>query len=76
MITIDNPDAKGIGNLIAFIQSSVYYLCLLLDVNWANNPKVNIGKKICNEALKKNLPSEKRKEIRINLGKDKFKHFF
>ncbi len=76
IITIDNPDAKGIGNLIAFIQSSVYYLCLLLDVNWANNPKVNIGKKICNEALKKNLPLEKRKEIRVNLGNDKFKNFF
>ena len=75
-ITIKNPDEKGIGNLIAFIQSSVYYLCLLLNVNWANNPKVNIGKKICNEALKNNLASNKRKEIRINLEKEKFKDFF
>ncbi|MBY9005701.1 MAG: hypothetical protein KGD63_02995 [Candidatus Lokiarchaeota archaeon] len=76
MITINNPNEKGIASLIAFIQSSVYYLCLLLNVNWASNPKVNIGKKICNEALKNNLPSDQRKEIRLKLEKEKFKDFF
>jgi len=75
-ISINSPEEKAIGNLVAFIQSTVYYLCLLLDVNWANNPKVNIGKKICNEALKENSTEEKRKNARETLARDKFKDFF
>ncbi|MBN1330093.1 MAG: hypothetical protein JXA54_11525 [Candidatus Heimdallarchaeota archaeon] len=76
MISINNPDEKNIASLIAFIQSSVYYLCLLLNVDWASNPQVNIGKKICNDALKNNLSSKKRMENRLNLAKEKFKDFF
>lgn len=75
-ISINTPEEKAIGNLVAFIQSTVYYLCLLLDVNWSNNPKVNIGKKICNEALEENFTEEKRRNARETLARDKFKDFF
>ncbi|MFW9876412.1 MAG: hypothetical protein ACFFG0_25230, partial [Candidatus Thorarchaeota archaeon] len=56
-ISIKTPTEIHMGILIAFILSSVYYVCLLLDVNWANNPKVIIGKEICNQALKDNIDS-------------------
>ncbi|MFX1309516.1 MAG: hypothetical protein ACFE8C_07435 [Promethearchaeota archaeon] len=75
-IMIDNPSEANIGNLIALILSSIYYLCLLLNVNWANNPKVIIGKKICNEALKEKLTPEQAESIRRELAKEKFKEFF
>ncbi len=75
-IMIDNPSETNIGNLIALILSSIYYLCLLLNVNWANNPKVIIGKKICNEALKEKLTPEQAESIRRELAKEKFKEFF
>ncbi|MFX1599207.1 MAG: hypothetical protein ACFFB6_01270 [Promethearchaeota archaeon] len=75
-IMIDNPSEANIGNLIALILSSIYYLCLLLNVNWANNPKVIIGKKICNEALKEKLTPEQAESIRKELAKEKFKEFF
>ncbi|MFX1386277.1 MAG: hypothetical protein ACFE9M_03595 [Promethearchaeota archaeon] len=75
-IMIDNPSETNIGNLIALILSSIYYLCLLLNVNWANNPKVIIGKKICNEALKEKLTPEQGESIRRELAKEKFKEFF
>jgi len=71
-INLVNPEEKSIGYLIAFIQSMVYYLCILLYVNWANNPKVVIGKKICNEALQKKIPAEERKKIREELAKTKY----
>lgn len=71
-ISIESPDENSIGHLIAFIQSTVYYLCLLLDVNWANNPKVVIGKKICNEALENKIPSEEREVIRKKIAEQKF----
>jgi len=74
-VALNIPDEFGIGKLIAFIQSTVYYLCLLLDVNWANNPKVVIGKKICNDALINKLSNDKWKEIRRKLARDKFKDF-
>ena len=45
-INIKHPDEYNMGYLISFILSSVYYLCVLLDVNWATNPKVIIGKVI------------------------------
>lgn len=75
-ITIENTMEKNIGTLIAFILSTVYYLCLLLDVNWANNPKVIIGKEICNQALKDNINSEVREEMRKRMALEKFKNFF
>ncbi len=71
-ISIDNPLEENIGILISFIQSSVYFLCLLLDVNWANNPKVVIGKKICNEALITKLSPEERLNKRREIAKQKF----
>jgi len=71
-ISIDSPNEINIGQLTAFIQSTVYYLCLLLNVNWANNPMVVIGKKICNEALRNKIPPEARKKIRESLAENKF----
>jgi len=75
-VSIKKPSEENMGVLIAFILSSVYYLCLLLDVNWANNPKVIIGKQICNKALKDNINTEKRRELRKNLAREMFKNFF
>ncbi|MHA2366926.1 MAG: hypothetical protein ACXAC7_23440, partial [Candidatus Hodarchaeales archaeon] len=75
-ITIDTPNEWEMGILIAFIQSTIYYLCLLLDVNWANNPKVVIGKQICNEALKNKVPPEDREITRERIADDKFKNFY
>jgi len=75
-VEINNPNEYNIGKLIAFIQSSVYYLCVLLDVNWSDNPKVNVGKKICNEALKSRISAEEFKTIRENLSKEKFSDFY
>lgn len=75
-ISIQDPSEKNMGILIAFILSSIYYLCIQIDVNWANNPKVIIGKKICNEALQENTNSEKREEIRKNIADKIFKNFF
>jgi len=74
-ISIKDPDVTNIGYLISFIQSTVYYLCILLDVNWANNPKVVIGKNICNDALKNQIPSEQRVKIRKEIANEKFKNF-
>ncbi|MBD3255355.1 MAG: hypothetical protein GF383_09695 [Candidatus Lokiarchaeota archaeon] len=75
-ISIKTIDEKHLGKLIAFIQSTVYYLCLLVDVNWANNPKVVIGKKICNQALKSNIPATERIKKREEIAADKFRDFF
>lgn len=75
-ISINNPDESNIGNIISFIQSTIYYLCLLLDVNWASNPKVVIGKKICNEALKNRDTVEQRRTEREKLARSSFSHFF
>lgn len=75
-ISIDTPKEIVIGHLISFIISTIYYLCIFLDVNWANNPKVMIGKKICNEALKNKIPQEESKSIRNQIAKEKFKEFW
>jgi glucose-6-phosphate isomerase len=72
-ISIKDPSEESMGILVAFILSSVYYLCLLIDVNWANNPKVIIGKQICNKTLKDNINREK---LRNNLAKEMFRNFF
>ncbi len=75
-ISINNPKETNIGQLISFIQSTVYYLCLLLDVNWASNPKVVIGKKICNEALKNKASIEQRIREREKVAESCFRDFF
>ncbi|MFX0035596.1 MAG: hypothetical protein ACFE9I_08150 [Candidatus Hermodarchaeota archaeon] len=75
-ISIQDPTEINIGYTIAFILSSVYYLCLLFNVNWAANPKVIIGKKICNEALLKNISPEQGENIRKEIAKEKFKNFY
>jgi glucose-6-phosphate isomerase len=75
-ITVENVKAYNIGNLIAFIQSTIYLLCLLLDVNWANNPKVVIGKEICNKALINKLSAESRRKKRNEIAENVFKDFF
>ncbi|MFW9999513.1 MAG: hypothetical protein ACFE9Q_05035 [Candidatus Hodarchaeota archaeon] len=75
-ISIEDPSERNIGHLIAFILSSIYYLCLLLNVNWANNPKVIIGKKICNEALIEKISPEQEEKIRRDLAQEKFKEFY
>lgn len=75
-ISLANPYENSIGQLIAFIQSIIYYLCILMDVNWANNPKVIIGKKICNEALKNKIDPDNRKKIRMEIAKEKFNSFY
>ncbi len=75
-ISIEDPSETNIGHLIAFILSSIYYLCLLINVNWANNPKVIIGKKICNEALKEKTTPEQGVNIRREIAKEVFREFF
>ena len=75
-VSIDNSDEFSIGVLISFIQSAVYKLCLLLDVNWSNNPKVIIGKEIGNKALKEIISSEERKKTRENLADLRFQQNF
>ncbi|MFX0069759.1 MAG: hypothetical protein ACFFAO_01585 [Candidatus Hermodarchaeota archaeon] len=75
-LLLDFPNERNIGNLIAFIQSTIYYLCLLLDVNWANNPKVVIGKKICNEALKNKATLDQRIKDRERIANKIFSDFF
>ncbi|MHA1341857.1 MAG: hypothetical protein ACTSRZ_04955 [Promethearchaeota archaeon] len=61
-ISIKKFNVENIACTIAFIQSAVYYFCMLLDVNWESNPLVVIGKQICNEAIQHG----KTKEERIN----------
>ncbi|KKN50943.1 hypothetical protein LCGC14_0627610 [marine sediment metagenome] len=75
-ITIENPSEYNIGGLIAFVLTSVYYLCLLINVNWASNPKVFIGKEICIEALREKNLSDNAQKIRKNIAKEKFGTFF
>ena len=75
-ISLENPSEYNIGCLVAHILTSVYYLCLLTNVNWANNPKVIIGKKICNEALKEGITASQSEEIRKKIAEEKFGTFF
>jgi len=76
MISLNEDDEFNIGYLIAFIQATVYHLCLLLNVNWANNPKVVIGKKICNEALINQKQFESLQREREKIAKDRFTNFY
>ncbi len=75
-ISLENPSEFNIGLLISFIQSSIYNLCVLLDVNWGNNPKVVIGKRICNKALQNRIQSTQREQMREKIAKEKFINFY
>ncbi|MHA1987376.1 MAG: hypothetical protein ACW98D_12120 [Promethearchaeota archaeon] len=75
-ISIKNPSEESMGILISFILSSVYYLSLLIDINWANNPKVIVGKQICNKFLKDNINAEDREKLRSTLAKEMFENFY
>ncbi len=74
-IELKKVDIVGLAHLIAFIQNTVYYLCMLLDVNWESNPLVITGKKICNDALEKNLSTLQRLENRKKIIETKFINF-
>ena len=69
-----SPYSFGFG--IAWIQTTVYYLCLLFNVNWSSNPMVNIGKKICNEAIKSKLDRNQRIQNRIDVAEKLFNNYF
>jgi len=75
-ISINQSDEYYIGILISFILSSIYDLCLLLDVNWSTNPKVIIGKEISNKSLKETISPTKRKDTRRILATSKFQQDF
>jgi len=72
MLSLDNYNVSSIAHLIAFIQSTIYYFCLLLDVNWENNPLVNTGKQICNTAMQSNLSHKQRKMQRKETAAKQF----
>ena len=76
MISLKEDDEFNLGYLIAFIQTTVYHLCLLLNVNWADNPKVVIGKKICNEALINQKKFEYLQSEREKIARDRFTAFY
>ncbi len=48
----------------------------MINVNWATNPSVIIGKEICNNALKMNKSKEERVQDRKNIANNKFQNFF
>ncbi len=72
MLSLKEISIQNIAHLIAFIQSAVYYFCLLLDVNWENNPSVNKGKSICNTAIQSLQTREERKKQREKIALEKF----
>ncbi|MCJ7650528.1 MAG: hypothetical protein MUP85_18110, partial [Candidatus Lokiarchaeota archaeon] len=76
MISLKKDDELNFGYLIAFIQATVYHLCLLLNVNWADNPKVVIGKRICNEALMNQKEFEYLQSEREKIARDRFVGFY
>ncbi|MHA1191679.1 MAG: hypothetical protein ACTSP9_05215 [Promethearchaeota archaeon] len=76
MISLKEDDESNIGHLIAFIQATVYHLCLLLNVNWADNPKVVIGKKICNESLINQKQFEYLQGEREKIAMERFTGFY
>lgn len=68
-VSLQNISVESLAHTIAFVQSTVYYFCMLLNVNWESNPLVNVGKKICNEAIADNKNSSQRKADRIEVSK-------
>jgi glucose-6-phosphate isomerase len=75
-ITLESISAYTLGTLIAFIQSTVYYYCIITDVNWSSNPLVNTGKKICNDALIKKSNFTDRINARQEIVNKRFKNFY
>lgn len=75
-VCVSTPNEYTLGYTIAFIQTVIYYLCLILDVNWSSNPLVNTGKKICNEAIKNKLNFEARIDSRKKVAAQKFNQFW
>jgi glucose-6-phosphate isomerase len=75
-LSLQEVTINNLGKLIAFIQTTVYYYCLITNVNWSSNPLVNTGKKICNEAIEKNLDSKARIENRKIAAEKNFGNFF
>ena len=71
-LLIKSIDLESLAQSIGFIQSTIYYFCLLLNVNWEDNPLVAIGKQICNEALKYKKNKIERFNDRKNIQKGKF----
>ncbi|MEX2681273.1 MAG: hypothetical protein Q6373_006710 [Candidatus Sigynarchaeota archaeon] len=76
MLSIDVPTVKNIGHLIAFIQSTVYWLCLLFNVNWSDNPNVLLGKAICNTAMADKKGWGELRIRREQTAKNTFKDFW
>ncbi|MBY9004654.1 MAG: hypothetical protein KGD73_11820 [Candidatus Lokiarchaeota archaeon] len=76
MISLKEDDELNLGNLIAFIQATVYHLCLLLNVNWSDNPKVVIGKKICNEALLNQKQFDDLQSEREKIARNRFTGYY
>ncbi|MFX0099169.1 MAG: hypothetical protein ACFFCS_06265 [Candidatus Hodarchaeota archaeon] len=76
MIEWEIPTVKNIGHLIAFIQSTIYYLCMFFDVNWSDNPNVLLGKKICNEAMASNKAWAAMKQKRKSIAEEKLSEFW
>ncbi len=72
MLSLENFSIFSIAQLIAFIQSTIYYFCLLLDVNWEDNPLVNTGKQICNTAIQSSLSQKQRKIHRKDTAAKQF----
>lgn len=71
-ISVKNVDLKALSHLIAFIQTTVYYYCMLTNVNWESNPLVVVGKEICNKAMKENKDFNQRKLDRKSIAKNQF----
>jgi glucose-6-phosphate isomerase len=65
----------SMGVVVAFIQTTVYYYCLITDVNWSSNPLVNTGKKICNDALARKVSRADLSAARKEIANKKFEHF-
>ncbi len=76
MIALDVPTVKNMGHLISFIQSTVYYTCMLFNVNWADNPNVLLGKEICNKAMSAKKSWGDLREARKQVASEQFKDFW
>lgn len=68
-LNLKNISVPSLAHAIAFVQSTIYYFCMLLNVNWESNPLVNVGKKICNEAIAANKNPEQRRSERVEVAK-------
>lgn len=74
-LSIKEISPYSLGVVVAFIQTAVYYYCLITDVNWSSNPLVNVGKKICNDALAKKMTRADLIAARKDIAKKKFENF-